>query len=237
MKCKQLGTHNQHLSVYDYKKQERIKEVEALEKKVDSTEEEFLKTNKLLGKSKHELENLETIKTIAQLENEALVDKNNQLNKEFEAINTRFMAMTEAVASMDSIMYEIDNGREYQLEQPTALMSAKNYKEKIVDPIIKKLKQLVRTVYGKYADLKVKIRRMEFEIETISQNVADLRRQIKEKDACISTLQVKADNFDKLAEYLTPEQIDEMKAVEEVRRMHKQQREMNKYYEEWRKRK
>lgn len=78
---------------------------------------------------------------------------------------------------------------------------------------------------------------MEFEIETISENMADLKRQIKEKDACISTLQVKADNFDKLAEYLTSEQIDEMiKGVKEVRRMDKQQREMNKYYEEWRKR-
>ena len=116
-------------------------------------------------------------------------------------------------------------------------MSTKNYKEKLVDPLIKKLKQLVRTVYGKYADLKVKIRRMEFEMETTSENMTDLRRQIKEKDACISTLQVKADNFDKIAEYLTPEQIDEMiKAVEEIRRMHKQQREMNKYYEEWKKR-
>ncbi len=146
------------------------------------------------------------------------------------------MAMSEAVTSVDSIMYEIDNGREYQLEHPTALMSAKNYKEKIVDPLIKKFKQLVRTVYSKYADLKVKIRRMEFEMETISENVADFRRQIKEKEVFISTLQVKVDNFDKIAEYLTPQQIDEMiKAVEEIRRMHKQQREMNKYYEEWRK--
>ncbi|GEM_PF-6186597 len=190
----------------------------------------------MLAKSKNELENLETIKTIAQLEHEALVDKNNQLNKEFEAINIKFMAMSEAVASLDSIMYEIDNAREYQLEQPTALMSAKNYKEKLVDPLIKKLKQLVRTVYSKYADLKLIIRRLEFEIETISENVADFRRQIKEKDVCISTLQVKADNYEKISEYLTPEQIDEMiKAVEEVRRMDKQQREMNKYYEEWRK--
>lgn len=79
------------------------------------------------------------------------------------------------------------------MEQPTALMSAKSYKEKLVDPLIKKLKQLVRTVYSKYADLKIKIRRLEFEMETISENVTDFRRQIKEKDACISTLKVKAD--------------------------------------------
>lgn len=36
--------------------------------------------------------------------------------------------------------------------------------------------------YGKYADLKVKIRQLEFEMEAISENVADLRRQIKEKE-------------------------------------------------------
>jgi hypothetical protein len=45
----------------------------------------------------------------------------------FELINTKFMAMSEAVSSVDSIMYEIDNGREYQLEQRTVLMSAKSY--------------------------------------------------------------------------------------------------------------
>ena len=43
----------------------------------------------MLGQSKNELEKLEIIKTIAQLENEALVDKNNQLNKEFAARNTK----------------------------------------------------------------------------------------------------------------------------------------------------
>jgi hypothetical protein len=43
---------------------------------------------------------------------------------------------------------------------------------------------------------------MGFEMETIAENVVDLRKQIKETDACLSTLQVKADNFDKLTEYI-----------------------------------
>lgn len=59
-------------------------------------------------------------------------------------------------------------------------------------------------------------------METISKNVADLRIQIEEKDTCISILRVKADDLDKIAEHLTPEQIVEMiKVVEEIRRMHK----------------
>lgn len=47
-------------------------------------------------------------------------------------------------------------------------------------------------------------------METISKNVADLKIQIEEKDACISMLRVKADDLDKISEHLTPEQIDEM---------------------------
>ncbi|MBU5332909.1 hypothetical protein KQI61_11940 [Anaerocolumna aminovalerica] len=64
------------------------------------------------------------------------------------------------------------NGREYQLEQPAILMSARHYKEKIVDLLIKNHKQLVRMVKSKYANLKVKIRRLEFEMEAISENVS-----------------------------------------------------------------
>lgn len=74
-----------------------------------------------------ELENLENVILIAQLENEALVDNNNQLNKAFDARHVKFMALSEAVTSVDSILYEIDNGRLYQLEQPTVLIFAKNY--------------------------------------------------------------------------------------------------------------
>ena len=140
---------------------------------------------------------------IAQTENDALVDKNNQLYKEFEAINTSFIVMSETLSVVDSFIYEIDNGREYQFEQPTALTSAKSYKGKTIDPLIKKLKQLIRMVYGKYARSESKTRRMGFEIETISDSVTDLRKQIE--DVCISTLQIKIDNFDKLAEYLTQE--------------------------------
>ena len=39
-----------------------------------------------------EIENLKNIRLVAQMENEALVDKNNQLHKEFEATNTKFIA-------------------------------------------------------------------------------------------------------------------------------------------------
>ncbi|MBU5332908.1 hypothetical protein KQI61_11935 [Anaerocolumna aminovalerica] len=45
-----------------------------------------------MRRSLDEIENLKNIRLVAQMENEALVDKNNQLHKEFEATNTKFIA-------------------------------------------------------------------------------------------------------------------------------------------------
>lgn len=43
---KQLGTHNKHLSVLDYEKQERAKEVEQLEQRIDEKQKELTCANK-----------------------------------------------------------------------------------------------------------------------------------------------------------------------------------------------
>lgn len=43
---KQLGTHNKHLSVLDYEKQERAKEVDKLEQRIDEKQEELISATK-----------------------------------------------------------------------------------------------------------------------------------------------------------------------------------------------
>lgn len=43
---KQLGTHNKHLSVLDYEKQERAKEVKELEQRIDEKQEELTNASK-----------------------------------------------------------------------------------------------------------------------------------------------------------------------------------------------
>lgn len=98
------GTHEKHLSVLDYKKQERVKEIEQLEEKLAEKADEY----KVLAD---------------QVRN---YDKATETLKEMEtALNT---------------------DPEYQLPEPQGLMTAKSYKSKIVEPLIKRLKSLVKTV-------------------------------------------------------------------------------------------
>ena len=102
------GTHEKHLSVLDFEKQERIKEVTAL------GEEIGVKNDKVKGLSD-------------RIEN--LMDCENAVLKISEAFETDL---------------------EYKLPEPQGLMSAKNYKTKFVEPMMKKLKSLVKTVLVKY---------------------------------------------------------------------------------------
>ena len=103
----QKGTHEQHLSVLDYKKQERAKEVAELDREIEEKQLE-----------------IKGLKATAE-------------------------KIKEATDSLNSIEHQLDNNSELQLPEPQGLMSAKSYKKKIVEPLINRLKNLVRTVLAR----------------------------------------------------------------------------------------
>ena len=99
--------HEQHLSVLDYKKQERAKEVAELDREIEGKQLE-----------------VKGLKATAE-------------------------KIKEATDSLDSIEHQLDNNPELQLPEPQGLMSAKSYKKKFVDPLIQRLKNLVRSAVAK----------------------------------------------------------------------------------------
>ena len=102
------GTHEKHLSVLDYKKQEREKELTELEDKLAERKDEF-------KAYKERIENFDNGERALQKLDESML-----------------------------------NEPEYQLAEPTTMMSAKSYKAKFVDPFIKKLKSLIVTILARY---------------------------------------------------------------------------------------
>ena len=103
----QKGTHEQHLSVLDYKKQERAKEVAELDKEI---EEKQLEVKGL----KATVEKIEEVKEI-----------------------------------LGDVEKQLDEDPQLQLPEPQGLMTAKSYKKKFVEPLINRLKNLVRTVLAR----------------------------------------------------------------------------------------
>ncbi len=102
------GTHEKHLSVLDYKKQERQKEIEVLEDKLAEKKDEF----RIMSDRIENFDNGERV--LRNLD--------------------------------ESIM----NEPEYQLPEPSAIMSARTYKAKFVEPLVAKLKSLISTLFARY---------------------------------------------------------------------------------------
>ena len=101
------GTHEEHLDVLDYKKQERAKEISEL--------------NTQIEEKKLEIEGLKETK------------------KEIE----------EAHRELKIIEDKLDTDERFILPEPQGLMSAKSYKKRFVDPLIQKLKALIKAAIAK----------------------------------------------------------------------------------------
>ena len=105
------GIHEKHLSVLDYKKQEREKELTELERKLFDRKDEF------------------------------------------EGYADRVKSYDSGEKYLQQIDETIVNEPEYQLPDPPTMMSAKSYKAKFVDPLIKKLKSLLTTIVARYLEI------------------------------------------------------------------------------------
>lgn len=101
-------THEKHLSVLDYKKQERQKEIEVLE------------------------------------------DKLAEKKDEFRIMSDRIENFDNGERALQNLDKSIMNEPEYQLPEPSAIMSARTYKTKFVEPLIAKLKSLISTLFARY---------------------------------------------------------------------------------------
>jgi len=101
------GTHEKHLSVLDYKKQEREKEVEQLDTKIEQKQTEY-----------------------------------NVLSKRIENYN-------EGIETLSALEMELNEGDKYLLPEPQSFMTAKTYKNKIAEPLVEKLKSMLKSALVK----------------------------------------------------------------------------------------
>ena len=159
---KQLGTHNKHLSVLDFEKQERAKEVAELEAEKESLEEQnaaILQTSeKWLG----ELENLEQEIHSAQ-ENREVADKKAEVaKKEVARYEKKLAEIAPMVKDMERFAVKYSYDPEEVLPEAGTLESGKTYREKKAKPLIEKIITVLRSVYRAYLD--------------ISRNYNDLQR-------------------------------------------------------------
>ena len=78
---KQLGTHNKHLSVLDFEKQERTKEVAKLDKQIEKSETELFQVQQLVDNRLDRAEELAEMGEQLKEKNDRLLSDNSELEK------------------------------------------------------------------------------------------------------------------------------------------------------------
>ena len=84
-------------------------------------------------------------KEIAALDS-TLAEKQNEL----ETVQNRIDNFDQGMQSIEKLEQRIESDAEFQLPDPPTLMTAKTYKQRFVDPLVKKLKEVIREVFYHY---------------------------------------------------------------------------------------
>lgn len=80
---------------------------------------------------------------------EKLGAKIEEKQTEFNVLSERVLNYDDGLENLKNVEKMLNNAPEYQLSEPQSFMSAKAYKTKIAEPLIQKLKALVRTALAR----------------------------------------------------------------------------------------
>lgn len=159
----QKGTHEQHLSVLDYKKKVREQEVEELTEHKNLLEHDLHDISECVDEIQKE-------KAQAEKERDAVIKKTEVLEKRFSALNSK-------AGLVDSHAREYGYYPEEWLPEAGTLESAKSYRKRIF-PLVKKVANMIQALYSKYLDLKNKNQKLSDRNIDLENRVDRLREEI-----------------------------------------------------------
>lgn len=244
---KQLGTHNKHLSVLDFEKQERQKEVKQLEQIISGNKSELsgvisekVKAEQTIKQIKQESEavrqeiaglsetntllkeqasTLTTEKRKLQLENKKLEQKQEKLQQEIEKMANSKMVMERNI-------HTYDEDKEWQLPEPGALMSAKAYRDKKAVSLVEKLKERVKNLTIKCVHLMEEVKRLTDKVKKQEYQISHMADKLIEQDGAKEKLQDKAADLGRLERLIGKEKVqmvlEQAKELEWAEKSYKQ---------------
>jgi hypothetical protein len=231
IKWKQLGTHNKHLSVLDFEKQERTKEVAKLDRQIESSQTMLYQATQLVDRRLERAGELADMGERLQKKNEMLEDERLRLkscNRELEQQQQRLQKELETMAasktSLERNVRAYDEDREWQLPEPGAFTNAKSYNENIAKPLVARLKELVKSLTIKCINLMEQVKKLTSDIDWYKQ-------RIKQQAESAEKLQEKADDLERLKRYAGEEKVQSIiDSVKETERLDREQKWLQKSY-------
>ena len=242
----QKGTHEKHLSVLDFEKKERAKEVAELEQSISDGKERLSNIQIQQRKAEQKTEQIrqegeairqevselsetsnllkEQAATLAE-DKEKLLSDNEKLEKQQKKLQQEIEKMVQSKAIMEQNIHAYDEDEKWQLPEPGALMSAKAYKDKKAVPLVEKLKEVVKALTIKCVQLAEQGKKLKDKVTRQEQQISRLTNKVMEQSDTIGRLQEKAADLGRLERYFGREQVQSIversKALERAEKVNK----------------
>ena len=222
------GTHEKHLSVLDYEKKERAKEVAELEqsisdgkerlsniqiqqRKAEQKTEQIRQEGEAIRQEVSELSEIsdllkEQATTLAE-DKKKLLSDNVKLEKQQKKLQQDIEKMVQSKAVMERNIHAYDEDEKWQLPEPAALMSAKAYKDKKAFPLVEKLKETIKALTIKCVQLAEQGKKLKEKVTRQEQQISRLTDKVMEQSDIIDRLQEKTEDLGRLERYFGREQV------------------------------
>ena len=222
------GTHEKHLSVLDFEKKERAKEVVELEQSISDGKERLSDIQIQHRKAVQETEQIrqkgeairqevsELSETSDLLKKQAttlaedkkkLLSDNVKLEKQQKKLQQDIEKMVQSKAVMERNIHAYDEDEKWQLPEPAALMSAKAYKDKKAFPLVEKLKETIKALTIKCVQLAEQGKKLKDKVTRQEQQISRLTDKVMEQSDIIDRLQEKTADLGRLERYFGREQV------------------------------
>ena len=222
------GTHEKHLSVLDFEKKERAKEVAELEQSISDGKERLSDIQIQHRKAVQETEQIrqkgeairqevsELSETSDLLKKQAttlaedkkkLLSDNVKLEKQQKKLQQDIEKMVQSKAVMERNIHAYDEDEKWQLPEPAALMSAKAYKDKKAFPLVEKLKETIKALTIKCIQLAEQGKKLKEKVTRQEQQISRLTDKVMEQSDIIDRLQEKTEDLGRLERYFGREQV------------------------------
>ena len=222
------GTHEKHLSVLDFEKKERAKEVAELEQSISDGKERLSDIQIQHRKAVQETEQIrqkgeairqevselsetsdllkEQATTLAE-DKKKLLSDNVKLEKQQKKLQQDIEKMVQSKAVMERNIHAYDEDEKWQLPEPAALVSAKAYKDKKAFPLVEKLKETIKALTIKCVQLAEQGKKLKEKVTRQEQQISRLTDKVMEQSDIIDRLQEKTADLGRLERYFGREQV------------------------------
>lgn len=240
------GTHEKHLSVLDFEKKERAKEVAELEQSISDGKERLsdiqIQHRKAVQETEQTRQKGEAIRqevselseisdllkeqatTLAE-DKKKLLSDNVKLEKQQKKLQQDIEKMVQSKAVMERNIHAYDEDEKWQLPEPAALMSAKAYKDKKAFPLVEKLKETIKALTIKCVQLAEQGKKLKEKVTRQEQQISRLTDKVMEQSDIIDRLQEKTEDLGRLERYFGREQVQSIversKALERAEKENK----------------